>query len=82
MIVWVRFDDHSEDGDDVIQFDLFGRVAKVTQRAVTIASWTYAGGDRDMEEDGNIKRYTILRSAVRESHELTPRDGEDHARSE
>ena len=63
-IVHVCFDDHCEDGEQPIRFDVWGRVAKVTRKYVVIVCWGYDDASMDLNDDSNIKRYTILRSAI------------------
>lgn len=61
-VVAVTFCDHVEDGDDVIEFVAYGRVARVTRGAVSLDSWAYA--DPATPHDANVKRFTILRRAI------------------
>ena len=75
-IVQVVFWDHAEGSDDVLRFEVFGRVVKVGKRHYTIDSWGYADGqavDRESERD-NLKTFNILKSAVDSAVVLVPRD--------
>jgi hypothetical protein len=62
--VWVRFADHCEDGDEPIMFDVYGRVAKVARKYIVVCAWGYTDRTRDMDDDSNIKRFTIVRSTM------------------
>lgn len=63
-VVRIRFMDHVEDGDEVEEFFVYGRVAKVSKQAYTVDSWAWV--DPDGDRDGNIKAFTILRAVIKE----------------
>lgn len=64
-VVAIRFDDHVEDSDDVYEFIVYGRVAKVSRKAITVDSWALADPDSDRDDDReNIKSFTILRRVI------------------
>lgn len=68
---WVRvkFFDHVEGSDDVAEYYVSGRVAKVTQKAYTIDAWARVDPRHDRESDReNITSYTILRAVIDEVH--------------
>ena len=58
----ITFHDHAT-GAQHITFTVYGRVASVTRKAVTIHSWDYDTeiGDSD---DENVEAFTIVRSAI------------------
>lgn len=60
-IVEVDFYDHVEDGRRAMRFVVYGRVEEITDRLVTVQSWTHKR--RRSKPDGNEKRYTIMRCA-------------------
>lgn len=65
--VRIRFHDHVEGSDDVAEYYVSGRVAKVTQQAYTVDSW--AAVDPNQDRDGNrenITTNTILRGVITE----------------
>ena len=61
-IMAVYFLDHMEDGDAPEEFVVFGRIATVTRDYIKVRSWDYK--QAGMPDDGNIKRWTILRKAI------------------
>ena len=67
-VVECVFLDHVEDGTDPIKFTVWGRLEKITRTKLVIASWAYEDGEA--REDGNEKRWTIVRSAVCSLHKL------------
>ena len=67
----IRFDDHVEGGDDVMEFWVCGRVAKKTRKALVLDSWSFVNNPSDREDQRhNITTHVILRSTVRELHIL------------
>ena len=70
-LVACTFHDHVESGHgaNVIRFTVFGRVRKMTSRAIVIASWEYA--DRRKGLDGNTTAFTVVRSAIDQVQVLT-----------
>lgn len=69
-IVAVRFLDHVQDGDEPIEFIVFGRVHAVKRTHLVIASWVYA--DPTIPTDANELVWTIVKSAVTQIQHLTP----------
>ena len=70
QLVWVRFADHCEGGDEPPIFDVYGRVAKVTRKYIVLCYWGYTDRTRDMDEDDNIGRVTIVRSTIIQAVQL------------
>lgn len=60
-VVAITFDDHSE-GEQHIEFEVFGVVFKKDRRSLVIGSFVYPSS-RDIDE--NVVVYTILRAAIR-----------------
>lgn len=74
-IVRIVFWDHAEGEDEVLMFEVFGRVAKVSRRHYTVDSWGYAdrtGIDRENERE-NIKTFNILKAVVESIDVLGPK---------
>lgn len=61
MQVRVEFDDHSE-GDVCAPFHVFGRVARVTAKTITVHGWAYS--DPKTPVDSNVQRWTIVRATI------------------
>lgn len=64
-VVEITFLDHVEDGNDAIEFKVWGRIRYVTKRTVTVETWAYA--DKNGEgDDGsvNVKAFTIVKKAM------------------
>lgn len=64
----ITFLDHVEGGDAPQKFELFGRVAKLRKKSVTIVSWAYPGSTELC--DDNTNHFCILRSAITRVDEL------------
>jgi hypothetical protein len=67
-VVQITFWDHAEASDDVLRFEVFGRIYKITPRAYCLKSWCYVSDiDRvgDSNED-NENRFAILKRAIDE----------------
>lgn len=62
-IVRITFLDHVEDGNDPIEFEVFGRVARNDDKSVVVRSWGLANGDIDDVKE-NEKVFTIVKSTV------------------
>jgi len=71
-IVAVTFHDHATGGEH-ITFTVYGRVASVTRKAITIHSWDYAAETGD-SDDENVEAFTIVRSAIVRVVLLEPRE--------
>ena len=71
QIAAITFLDHAS-GDSHIAFVVYGRVASVTRKAITIHSWDYEDeiGDSD---DENVEAFTIVRSAIVRVVQLEPK---------
>ena len=61
-LVAVKFKDHCEQGDEPIEFNLYGRLTKKGTKYITVHCWIY--GDDRPRWDENEKYYTIVRAAV------------------
>lgn len=69
--VRVRFDDHVEGGDEVMEFWVCGRVAKKSRKALVVDSWAFVDPPSDREDNrDNMTTHVILRATVRELHIL------------
>lgn len=65
-IVECIFHDHVEDGDEAINFTVWGRIVKVSKLSYKIESWAYtdaAEGERDTNPE-NVKTFTIVKKAI------------------
>jgi len=60
--VEVHFLDHVQDGDKPYEFVVFGRVANVDRRSVTVESWTYV--DTKERDKTNVTRFVICKSTI------------------
>lgn len=60
--VEIQFLDHVQGGDGPYEFAVFGRVAAVDGKSVTVEAWSYA--DTNEKDKTNVGRYTIVRSAI------------------
>lgn len=70
-IYQIRFLDHSEGGEDPIEFLVWGRVRSMTRAVVTLSSWDYP---EQADLDDNVQTYTIVRRAILEATRLYPLD--------
>ena len=61
-VVRIVFDDHSEDLDSLIRFEVFGRLTKKTRSVLTVHSWCYE--DRAALSDDNCKTFNIARKLI------------------
>jgi hypothetical protein len=69
-IVAVEFFDHVEGGNRAVRFVVYGRVTSITRREISVDCWGYA--DPKAGRDGNVTRYTIVRSAICKVTRLVP----------
>jgi hypothetical protein len=60
--VEIRFLDHCETDGPALEFVVYGRVAAVCRRSVTIDAWAYV--DLKESDRTNVASYTIVRSAI------------------
>lgn len=68
--VRVTFLDHVEDGDELMECTVYGRLAKTTKQEYQVDSWCC----KDPEcHENNKKRFTLLRKAVLEIVVLVPK---------
>lgn len=68
QVVCVRLLDHVEDGSAPIEFDVYGRLGEVHPDCLCVDAWAYA--DRRKSTDDNVKRFTIVRSAIKSVTQL------------
>lgn len=65
-IIHVVFFDHGENTEDVLRFEVIGRVIKITRRGFIVRSWGYVN-DVDRAANNNSENentYAIVKSAV------------------
>lgn len=62
QIVQVEFLDHCQNASTPMPFVVYGRLATITPQHLCIDSWAHR--DKRHQHDGNVERYTILRSAI------------------
>jgi len=65
-VVHITFLDHAENSKDVLLFEVFGRIYKITRKAFCVRSWGYVT-DVDRAGDSNTDNehtYAIVKSAV------------------
>ena len=65
-LIQVGFWDHAEGSDDVLRFEVIGRVYKITRRAYCVRSWGYIN-DVDRAGDSNSDNettYAIVKRAI------------------
>lgn len=63
-IVHIVFLDHVEDGDEPIEFEVFGRVIKKDPIFINVGSWLYTQ-EENCIEDSNIKTWCIVSSTIK-----------------
>ena len=71
QIVCVRFMDHVQGDDKMMEFNVYGELAGIFPTHLVVDSWAYS--DKRKKHDHNETRYTICRSAVQEVTVLGPR---------
>lgn len=69
LIVDIEFRDHVE-GAGALTFVVSGKIASVTEREICVDCWRYANPRR--KYDGNVTRFTILRSTITKIWAHTP----------
>lgn len=62
------FLDHCEDGEDPMEFTVWGRIERVGRKHLVIVSWSYS--DNESRGDHNEKKWVIVRSAITAIHQL------------
>lgn len=70
-IVAVDFLDHMEDGDEPLQFTVYGKVVESTDVFLRIVSWEYTLDSKD-KNPCNEKLWVIVRSAITRTRKLKP----------
>ena len=69
-VVEILFLDHVEDEHEPFPFFVYGRIAKITARAITVEAW--ANVDRPSPPgDPNAKSFTIIKSTIERISKLT-----------
>jgi hypothetical protein len=71
QIVAVEFLDHIEGGTEPMRFVVYGELAAVGRKALSIDSWAYR--DKALPHDRNERRFVIVRAAVQRITILQPR---------
>ena len=71
-VVRLRFLDHA-DGDQPIEFYVFGRVHEVTRKHYVVDAWCYL--DPDAERDDNVEGRSIVRKTITETVIYDERQG-------
>ena len=66
-IVAITILDHAQ-GDHLLRFTLYGRVAIITTDALTVDCWHYAQGH---ERDDNVERFTVALAVVENIRVMT-----------
>lgn len=60
-IVHIRFLDHVQDGSKPIEFEVFGRIARINKTSVTVLTWGYPN---KLKKNENTNYFTIVRSCI------------------
>ena len=72
-IVHIEFLDHAQDAKDVLLFEIFGRITKITPQSYIVHYWRYVK-DVDRAADSNDREnedcYAIVRSAIQSIRRL------------
>ena len=66
-IVHITFFDHAQDSNDVLLFEIFGRLSAITPKAYVVHYWKYVkeiDGARDDNKKENEDKYAIVKKAV------------------
>jgi hypothetical protein len=71
-LVEVSFLDHVEDGDEAIEFTVWGRVDRTTRNSILIMAWAFASEVEAAKNSNheNVKTFTIVRRAITALHKL------------
>lgn len=62
--VRIRFWDHTMGGDDPYEFYVYGRIAKITDRAITVDSWAHSKKEHDRVHGDEVETFCIVRVAI------------------
>ena len=68
-VLCITFDDHSEGGDELREFQVYGRLVKKTKVCLTIQSWCYPDST---VADSNVVQFNIARKAIKSITLLKP----------
>lgn len=60
--VKIIFDDHSEGGDELLRFIVFGRLVHKTRTMLSVQGWCYE--DLRTESDDNCHQWNISRKSI------------------
>jgi hypothetical protein len=74
-IVHVVFWDHSECFEDAMQFEVFGKIARITPKAYIIGTWQYYDPLQraaDKNPESNENHFCIVKKAVDSIRQLKP----------
>jgi len=63
-IVAVTFLDHVEDGDEPIEFVVYGELLQASRSRLHIGGWVYANPKEREYDTGNMKTWSIVRAAI------------------
>ena len=67
-IVRIEFLDHAQDSDDVLLFECFGRIEKITKQAIVVYHWRYVN-DIDRAADHNTRhneeKFAIAKGVIK-----------------
>jgi len=69
QLVEVEFLDHCENASTPLRFVVYGRLSSITKEAIAVDSWCYA--NKRTRYDCNVRRTTIVRSAIKRIRRLT-----------
>lgn len=69
--VRITFLDHVENGNAPIMFRVRGVIQKVDRTSITVAGWSYARAR--IRFDGNVQRWSILRSTIQQIDVMSPK---------
>ena len=61
--VKITFQDHAQDSNNLLLFNVYGIISRVTRSSVTINSWDYAGMISE-EPNYNTTMFTIIRDTI------------------
>lgn len=68
--VRIRFLDHVEDGQEAIDFTVWGRISLLTKRTIAVECWAYT--DLEEQDKHNVKMFTIVKKAILALHVMVP----------
>lgn len=64
-IVEIHFLDHVQDGEDALEFKVYGEVAAITRTSIRVLAWAHADkSQRDVREPYNESSFVIVKRAI------------------